>query len=111
MAEISKDTEQKMNQLQLFEQSLQNILLQKQQFQMQLVEAESALNEIDKSDKAYKIIGSIMVASNKDDLKNELKSKKEIAELRIKTLEKQEKQIKERAENLQAEILKKIKNE
>jgi len=111
MAEISKETEHKINQLQLFEQGMQTILAQKQQFQMQLVEIESALSELNKSDTAYKIVGNIMVASNKEDLKSDLKSKKDIVELRLKTLEKQENQIKEKAEKLQAEVLKKIKNE
>lgn len=111
MAEISKETEHKINQLQLFEQGMQTILGQKQQFQMQLVEIESALSELDKSDTAYKIVGNIMVASDKEDLKADLKSKKDIVELRLKTLEKQENQIKEKAEKLQAEVLKKIKNE
>ena len=111
MAEISKETEHKINQLQLFEQGMQTILAQKQQFQMQLVEIESALNELNKSDTAYKIVGNIMVASDKEDLKADLKSKKDIVDLRLKTLEKQENQIKEKAEKLQAEVLKKIKNE
>jgi|TARA_B100001971_G_C17690507_1_gene286782 prefoldin beta subunit len=111
MAEMNKETEQKINQLQLFEQSMQTILSQKQQFQMQLVEVESALNELGKTDEAYKIVGNIMVASDKKDLIADLKSKKEIVDLRLKTLEKQENQIREKAEKLQSEVLKKIKNE
>ncbi|MBS3102303.1 prefoldin subunit beta [Candidatus Woesearchaeota archaeon] len=109
MAEVTKETEQKINQLQLFEQGLQNILAQKQQFQMQLVEIESALGELEKSSEAYKIVGNIMVASNREDLKADLKSKKEVLDLRLKTLERQENQIREKAEKLQAEVLKKIK--
>ena len=109
MAEVTKETEQKINQLQLFEHGLQNILAQKQQFQMQLVEIESALGELEKSSEAYKIVGNIMVASNREDLKADLKSKKEVLDLRLKTLERQENQIREKAEKLQAEVLKKIK--
>jgi len=96
MTELTKDTEQKISQLQLYEQSMQSILGQKQQFQMQLMEIESALGELDKSDTAYKIIGNIMVASKKEDLKSDLESKKEIIVLRLKTLGKQENQIKEK---------------
>lgn len=108
---MTKETEQKIGQLQLYEQSAQSILSQKQQFQMQLVEIESALSELEKSEEAYKIIGNIMVASKKEDLKTDLNSKKDIVSLRLKTLEKQENQIKEKAEKLQAEVLKKIKND
>ena len=108
MAEMSKETEQKIAQLQLYEQSLQNILIQKQQFQSQLMEIESALSELETTKEAYKIVGNIMVASKKEDLKDDLESKKEISNLRIKTLEKQENQIREKAKKLQEEISKKI---
>ena len=109
--EVSKETEQKIGQLQMFEQSLQNFLGQKQQFQVQLVEVESALNELSNTDKAYKIVGNIMVETDKNELKSDLQSKKEMLELRIKTMEKQETQVRERASKLQSEILKKIKKE
>jgi len=111
MTQVNKEAEQKINQLQLFEQSLQNLLLQKQQFQMQLVEIESALTELDKGDTAYKIVGNIMVLSKKEDLKSDLTSKKEIADLRLKTLEKQENQIKEKAEKIRSEVLEGMKND
>jgi len=109
MAEISKETEQEIAQLQLFEQSMQNILMQKQQFQSQSLEIESALKELETTKEAYKIVGNIMVASKKEDLKKDLESKKETMNLRIKTLEKQENQIRERAKKLQEEVSKKIK--
>ena len=109
--EVSKETEQKIGQLQMFEQSLQSFLGQKQQFQIQLVETESALNELDSTEKAYKIIGNIMVETDKNELNVELQSKKEMLELRIKTMEKQEAQVREKASKLQSEILTKIKKE
>ncbi len=109
--EVSKETEQKISQLQMFEQSLQSFLGQKQQFQVQLVEVDSALNELDNTEKAYKIVGNIMVETDKNELKADLQSKKEMLELRIKTMEKQEAQVRERASKLQSEILQKIKKE
>ena len=109
--EVSKETEQKISQLQMFEQSLQSFLGQKQQFQVQLVEVDSALNELDNTEKAYKIVGNIMVETDKSELKADLQSKKEMLELRIKTMEKQEAQVRERASKLQSEILNKIKKE
>ena len=95
----------------MFEQSLQSFLGQKQQFQIQLVEIESALNELENTERAYKIVGNIMVETDKNELKADLQSKKEILELRIKTMEKQEVQVREKASKLQSEILKKIKKE
>jgi len=106
---MNKETEKKIQQLQLFEQNLNNIIMQKQTFQMQLMENDNALNELEKTKKdAYKIVGTIMVSSNKEDLKKELNEQKEILDLRIKSLEKQEKNFKEKAEDIQKEVMKEI---
>ena len=64
--------------------------MQKQQFQSQILEADSALKEIDKSKESYKIVGNIMVKSDKDELKKDLEEQKKVAQLRIDALEKQE---------------------
>ena len=109
MAE-QKETEQKIAQLQLYEQSLQSILMQKQQFQSQELEIQSALKELEKTKEAYKIVGNIMVATKKEDLKEDLDSKKETANLRIKTIEKQENQIREKAKKLQEEVSKSMQD-
>lgn len=107
--EVSKETEQKIGQLQMFEQSLQNLLVQKQQFQTQLVEVESALKELDGSKEAYKIVANIMVSTKKEDLNKDLEEKKESLNLRIKTLEKQETTIKEKAQKLQKDVMESMK--
>ncbi|MBW3015222.1 prefoldin subunit beta [Candidatus Woesearchaeota archaeon] len=106
---IEKETENKINQLQMLEQSLNNFLLQKQQFQAQLIEIDSALTELKSTEKAYKIVGNIMVASKKEDLEKDLKQKKEMVELRIKTLEKQEQKLRDKASSLQEEVMQKLK--
>ena|SRR3989344_2357814 len=108
---ITKDTEEKITQLQILEQNLQSLILQKQTFQNQTLEIDSALKEMESSKKeVYKIVGNIMIASEKEALKSELNSKKEISELRLKNIEKQEKIIKEKAETIQKEITKVLKN-
>ena len=98
-------------QLQVLEQSLHNVLIQKQQFQGQLIEIESALSELDKTNNAYKIIGNIMVASNKSELKKDLEEKKQLFSARLKVLEKQEEKFREEAGKLQAELMKHMKKE
>ena len=108
MAEVSKETEKKISQLQMLEQGMQSLLMQKQQFQLQQVEIESALKELENVDEAYKIIGNIMVLSKKSDLEKDLASKKEVIELRIKNMEKQESQLREKASKLQSEVLKEM---
>jgi len=77
---------------------------------MQLAEDENAMKELDKTSKnAYKIIGTIMVSSSREELKKELKEQKDILDLRIKSLEKQENNFKEKAEEIQKEVMKDIK--
>ena len=49
-----------------------------------------------------------MVLSDKSDLKSDLESKKEIVDLRIKNMEKQENQFREKATRLQNEVMKEM---
>lgn len=108
---MKKETEQKIEQLQILEQNLQNISAQRQSFQAQVLEIENALEELKKSkDKVYKIVGSIMVLSDKNDLEKYLNSKKDLFDLRIKNIEKQESRFKEKATQVQQEVLKELKN-
>jgi|TARA_B100002003_G_C14123775_1_gene540529 prefoldin beta subunit len=104
MAE-KQEAEEKIAQLQLLEQNMQNFLMQKQQFQMQLSEVDSALENLKDSNKSYKIVANIMVDANKEELEKELKKKKEMLELRLKSLEKQEENIREKSQKLQKEVL------
>ena len=100
---MTKDAVQR---LQMLEQNVQALNMQKQQLQAQAFELEGALKELGSSPVGFKLIGGIMVEVQKSSLEAELKSKKELHELRIQTLEKQEAQIKEKAKSLQNEVLK-----
>jgi len=105
-----KDTQTKIEQLQILEQNIQNFSMQKQQFQSQVIEIDNALSEIKKGpEKVYKIISNVMILSEKDPIKKELESKKEVIGLRIKAVDKQTDQLKEKASKLQQEVLEKLK--
>ena len=108
---MEKDVQEKIAKLQGLEQNLQNFLMQRQQFQTQLMEIDSALDEIEKTDNAYKIIGNIMVKAGKEDLKKDLTQKKELMEVRITSLEKQESKLQEKAQELKDEVMKNLKKE
>ena len=106
---MKEETQNKINELQLMEQNLQNILMQKNMFQSQLLEVENALKEIKNAkDKIYKIVGPVMIEEKKEKIKKDLDSKKEIVELRLKSIEKQEKQLKEKYSELQSGIMKEL---
>jgi len=104
-------TDKKLKELQLLEQSSQQYVMQKQQFQAQFIEIESAINELKKTDTSYKIVGNIMVKADKKDLEKDLKEKLKIFDIRIKSLEKQEEKIKDKAKELQKEVLSEMKND
>ena len=59
--------------------------------------------------KDYKIIGNIMVLSAKEELLKQLNQKREVLELRLKTIESQEEKIRKKAEELQVEVVSDMK--
>ncbi|MBT6823871.1 prefoldin subunit beta [archaeon] len=92
---MDKETQMEIGKLQMIEQKLQSVIMQKQNFQSNMLEVENAIIELKNAETAYKIVGNIMISSTKDDLNAELKEKKELFEEKIKTLEKQENKLKE----------------
>lgn len=82
----------------ILEHNIHGLLLQKQSFQSQLIEVESALEEIGKAKQAYKIVGNIMVSTDSKALTEELKQKQEMLKIRITNLEKQEAKLKAKVE-------------
>ena len=96
--------------MQILEQNIQQILLQKQAFQMELNETQSALKEIKSSgEEVFKIIGQLMLKTDKKKIQDELSNKQKILDLRLKAIEKQEKQFTDRANGLRDELMKSVK--
>ena len=103
---MTKESEKKIQELQFLEQNMQNILLQKQAFELESSETQSAMEELETAnDEVYKIIGQLMIKTEKKKVKEDLSQKLKLIELRIKTLDKQEKSINERIEIIKKEIL------
>ena len=109
--QISEENARKIQELQMLEQNLQNFLIQKQAFQFEENEIINASEELKTSEgDVYKIVGQIMIKSQKNDLEKELKSKKELIQLRLKNIEKQEGLLREKALKLRDELLKELKH-
>jgi prefoldin beta subunit len=101
---------EKIQEMQILEQRLQNTILQKQAFQMESAETAAALEELEKSgDEVFKIIGQLMLKTEKSKIKEELLNKQKIMELRIKSFEKQENILSEQLEKIQEEITNSMK--
>ena len=101
-----KKDEKRIRELQILEQNLQNILLQKQAFQIEQRETQAALRELEKSgEEVFKIVGQLMIKTEKNAMKKELEEKLKIIDLRIKSFEKQEQVLSEKLEEIQKEVL------
>jgi len=108
---MKQETQEKITQLQNLEQNINTLIAQKQQFQSQNMEIDNALSQIDDTEKVFRIIGNIMVASSKENVKKDLNEKKELVELRLKTIEKQEDKLRSKAGDIQSEVMKEMKKE
>ena len=97
----------KIQEMQILDQNVQNLFLQKQSFQIEISETQSALKEIENSgDEIFKMIGQLMIKSDKAKIKEELLNKEKFLDLRIKSIEKQESYLTEKLEKLREEIIK-----
>jgi len=101
---------QKIQEIQMLEQNIQNLLLQKQAFDMELSEAKAALKEIENAkDDVFKLIGQLMIKSDKNKVKEELLNKEKILDLRLSTIGKQELSLTEKLTSLREEVMEKNK--
>ena len=92
-------------------EKLRLVLLNKQQVQIQLTEVNNALSELNKTSNdtvVFKIVGNLMINKNKNELLDELNERKETLEIRLKSLEKQEKLLKDQLKDLESKIYKKL---
>lgn len=107
---VDLELQEKVKEMRVIEQNLQNVLLQKQAFQLEVNETKNAEEELKKtSGEVFRVLGQIMIKSNKTDLEKELKDKKQLIELRLKTLEKQETTLTATLEKLRNDLIEKMK--
>jgi prefoldin beta subunit len=107
MNNLSPKVQNQLGMLQQIQQQLQTILSQKAQYEIAVREAKRAKEEIsDASDDAvmYMSVGTVMMQKKKEVVNTKLTEKIETLELRIKSLEKQEKMMQGKFEQLQAQI-------
>lgn len=92
-------------QFQTLQEQLQNIMIQKENGKLQILEMDNALEELKKTkDKVYKASGMILIKKDPKTITKELKDKKDDLEVRVKNLEKQDKLIRDKLLELQQKI-------
>lgn len=107
---MTENIESKISQMQVLEQNLRGIEMQKQNMQLQMLEAENSLKELkDYNGKSFKIIGPVMVEADTNELVKDISEKKDILKVRLESLEKQEKSFREKFDELHKKIMENIK--
>ncbi len=97
--------EEKLPEAQFLEQNLQSIILQKQAFQMESAETKAAIKELEKAgDEVFKIIGQMMIKSDKAKMKEELENKEKLIDTRLKNLQEQEANIMKELGSMRKEV-------
>jgi len=108
--EISKlppQVQERLLRLQQVQQTLQSVLAQKQQVEIESTEIEQALGELQKmTDDAviYKAIGTLLVKSEKAKITTELYERKELLNTRATVLGKQEERLRTQLKDLQTKL-------
>jgi prefoldin beta subunit len=107
ISRLPPQIQQRLLRLQQLQQTLQGVMAQKQQLEMQLTEVEQATGELEKLDETavvYKSIGALLVKSEKDKVSTELTERKELVKMRVDVLAKQEERLRTQVKDLQEKL-------
>jgi len=110
--ELPPQVQEQLVRLQQLQQTLQAVVTQKQQLEIELTEADRAIAELEKlsgQTPVYKSVGSILVKYDRQLLVNELKEKKELYNTRVTVLGRQEERTRERIKELQQKLQDKLR--
>ena len=86
-------------QMQTFQQQYQAVAMQRESLSVQRLEVEKALEELEKlkdSDEVYKAVGPILVKSTRMNLVKEMKERKEVIDVKLKSVNAQEETIRKK---------------
>lgn len=109
---IPPQVQEQLAELQQLQQTLQVVIAQKQQLELELSDTERALGELEKlTDKTvlYKSIGALLVKSNRQSVTKELIERKELLNTRVTVLAKQEERGRSKLKELQQSIQERLK--
>ncbi|MBS7615969.1 prefoldin subunit beta [Candidatus Bathyarchaeota archaeon] len=107
MAKLPPQVQERLLRLQQVQQTLQSVLAQKQQVEIELTEIEQALTELQKVAEdavIYKAIGSLLVKTDKAKVAADLNERKELLNTRATVLGKQEERLRVQMKELQTKL-------
>jgi len=110
-SQLPPSLQEKVTRLQQLQNTLQQLVIQKQRVDLEINETERALKTLESvsgDSKVYRSAGAILVEKKKGEVEKELTERREFLEMRAKVLEKQESKTRERLTSLQESIQKEI---
>lgn len=111
-AQLPPQVQEDLVRLQQLQQTLQVVVTQKQQLEIELSETEKALSELEKITDdipVYKSVGSILLKAERQGLMGELKERKELLNARVTVLGKQEERARGRMKELQDRLQQRLR--
>jgi prefoldin beta subunit len=107
ISKLPPQVQERLLRLQQLQQTLQSVLAQKQQVELELAEIGQASTEVEKlTDDAviYKSAGSLMIRSEKVKVDAELNERKDLLNTRVTILTKQEERLRSQLKDLQTKL-------
>ena len=107
ISRLPPQVQERLLRMQQLQQTLQSVLSQKQQVEMELAEIGQASSEVEKlTDDAviYKSAGSLMIRAQKTSVASDLTERKELLNTRVTVLTKQEERLRGQLKDLQNKL-------
>jgi len=112
LSKLPPQVQERLLRLQQLQQTLQNVLAQKQQVDMEKTEVEQTMAELQKTaDDAvvYKAAGSLLIKAEKAKITDELNEKKELLDTRSTVLGRQEERLRGQVKEAQTKLQEDLK--
>jgi prefoldin beta subunit len=110
LANLDQETQEQIQELQMMEQSFQQLLMQKNAFSMESNETDLVIKEVQKtSGEISRIVGGqVVIKTTKEEVLEDMKHKKKLIETRMKSIDEQEQEFAKKIEEIREAIMKKI---
>ncbi len=98
--------QQDQQQFMQLQQQLQTVMMQKEQLETRKQEINNALDEIEDSDdeELYRSVGMLLINKDQDEIEEELNDEVDAIEMKLKSLERKEDQLKEKVQDAQNQM-------
>lgn len=111
IGQLPPQVQERLQRLQNLQNTLQQLLVQKQRIEIEIMESEKALKtlkETTSESKVFKSVGAVLVEKPRDDVIKELEDRREFLDMRMKVIVKQEDKTREKMTGLQETLQKEL---